>query len=99
MPIDYYRAAFELVRRRRTCGNFDATANLGGALYIKGLGVAKNPNKAAELFEKGARANNAPCMAFYAQCLEARGLASKRILDMAILVSQGREGAGSRDRH
>jgi serine/threonine protein kinase/TPR repeat protein len=65
-----FAEAFRLFTRAADRGNLKALGNLG-VLCMTGRGVpAANPKKAAELFEKGARAGDAACMFNYAQCLE-----------------------------
>ena len=62
--------ALKLFTRAADRGNLKALGNLG-ALYMTGRGLpAPNPKKGAELFEKGAKADEALCMFNYAQCLE-----------------------------
>jgi len=65
-----FAEAFRLFTRAAEMGNLKATGNLG-VLYMTGRGVpAANPKRAAELFEKGARAGDGSCMFNFAQCLE-----------------------------
>ena len=65
-----YAEAFRLFTRAADRGNLKALGNLG-VLYMTGRGVpAANPKKAAELFEKGARAGEGSCMFNFAQCLD-----------------------------
>ncbi len=65
-----FAEAFRLFTRAADRGNLKALGNLG-VLYMTGRGVAAaNPKKAAELFEKGARAGDSSCMYNFAQCLE-----------------------------
>ena len=65
-----FAEAFRLFTRASDRGNLKALGNLG-VLYMTGRGVpAANPKKAAELFEKGARAGDSACMYNYAQCLD-----------------------------
>ncbi len=65
-----FAEAFRLFSRASDMGNLKATGNLG-VLYMTGRGVpAANPKRAAELFEKGARAGDGSCMFNYAQCLD-----------------------------
>ncbi len=65
-----FAEAFRLFTRASDRGNLKALGNLG-VLYMTGRGVpAANPRKAAELFEKGARAGDGSCMFNFAQCLD-----------------------------
>ena len=65
-----YAEALRLFTRASELGNRPAMGNLG-VLYITGRGMAApNPKKAAELFDKGARAGDSASMFNYAQCLE-----------------------------
>ena len=65
-----FAEAFRLFTRASERGNLKAFGNLG-VLYMTGRGVpATNPKKAAELFEKGARAGDSACMFNFAQCLD-----------------------------
>ena len=65
-----FAEAFQLFTRAADRGNLKALGNLG-VLYMTGRGVhGTNPKKAAELFEKGARAGEASCMFNFAQCLD-----------------------------
>jgi serine/threonine protein kinase/TPR repeat protein len=65
-----YKMAFQFYSKSAEKGNLDATGNLG-VLYVYGYGVAApDPRKAAELFEKGAKAGNPLCMWLYAAALE-----------------------------
>src|SRR5205823_5765663 len=65
-----YAEALRLFSRAAEKGNLRALGNLG-VLYMTGRGLASpNPKKAADLFEKGARAGESSCMFNFAQCLE-----------------------------
>jgi len=66
----HFAEAFQLFTKAAERGNLDALGNLG-VLYLNGEGVpAPDDKKAAELFEKGARAGNPFCMRLFARCLE-----------------------------
>ncbi len=65
----HFTEAFQLFTKAYDRGSLDALGNLG-VLYLNGEGTAADPKKAAGLFEKGARSENAFCMWLYARCLE-----------------------------
>ena len=65
---DAYRA-FSLMKRAVDLGSMAAIGNLG-VYYMKGVGQQADPRMAAALFKQGMSKNNAPCMFFYAQCVE-----------------------------
>lgn len=65
-----YAEALRLFTRASERGNLRSLGGLG-VIYMTGRGVSSpNPKKAADLFEKGARAGDSSCMFNYAQCLE-----------------------------
>ncbi len=64
-----YAKAFDFFSKASEGGLLDAQGNLG-VLYIYGLGVEKDPAKAAALFKDGAERKNPLCMYFYAMCLD-----------------------------
>ncbi len=75
-----YAEAFRLFSKAADLGNIKAMGNLG-VLYMTGWGVpAPNPKRAAELFEKGAKAGDPPSMFNFAQCLfEGLGTAKNQL--------------------
>ena len=81
MPVDDERAV-ELFAEAVRLGNISACYNLG-ARYAQGQGVARNPDKAADLFELGSTNGDARCMLMYARCFE-NGYGREENLDQAI---------------
>jgi TPR repeat protein len=61
--------AFRLFAKAAEMGYLDAQGNLG-VLYINGIGVARDENKAVQLFQDGAKKDNALCQFYYAMCLQ-----------------------------
>ena len=75
-PPDYPQAA-KLFASSMSLGNWEAQANLG-VMYVNGLGVPKDPQKAFSLWKEGAeKRSNPTCMFFYAVALEG-GLAGEK---------------------
>jgi TPR repeat protein len=61
--------AFRLFTRAKEMGFLDAQANLG-VMYVNGLGVPVDRNRAFGLWKEGAAQGNAMNMFFYAMALE-----------------------------
>ena len=69
LPPDSTQAA-RLFSSAMNMGNWEAQANLG-VMYVNGLGVPKDPQKAFALWKDGAEKRaNPTCMFFYAMSLE-----------------------------
>ena len=87
---------FQLFNKAADRGNLEALGNLG-VLYMTGQGVpAKDPRKAASLFEKGAQGGNAFCMGLYAQCLESGMGTGKNLLQAQNWYRKAAEGGDRR---
>ena len=65
---DTFRA-FSLMKRAVELGSTAALGELG-AYYMRGVGQKADPHMAVALFKQGLDRNNAPCIFFYAQCLD-----------------------------
>ena len=64
-----YDEALKLFTRAHDLGYMDAAGNLG-VLYMNGDGVARDEQKAVNLFDEGAQGGSPYCMFLLAKCLE-----------------------------
>ena len=95
VPLNFDEA-FRLFTQAADHGNPASIGNLG-VLYMTGRGVpAPNPKKAAELFEKGARADDPPSMFNFAQCLNEGIGTAKNELESKIWFRRSAEAGDER---
>ncbi|MEI8108334.1 MAG: tetratricopeptide repeat protein, partial [Verrucomicrobiota bacterium] len=95
VPLNFDEA-FRLFTQAADRGNPASIGNLG-VLYMTGRGVpAPNPKKAAELFEKGARADDPPSMFNFAQCLNEGLGTAKNELESKIWFRRSAEAGDQR---